>query len=96
MGSTIDGSKQANQSNIGEIVATGDAVGAVAVFNDAIRDGLKGSVFEKTGKGYINGAAKLNKNKIAFGISGGVGVGQGWSVGGAMVINYMTQVRRLR
>ncbi len=90
MGSTIDGSAQANQSNISKITPTGDAIGAVAVFNDAIRDGLKGSVFESTSKGYISGAAKANSGKVEFGIKGGVGVGQGWTVEGAMVINYMS------
>jgi len=90
MGSTIDGSAQANQSNISQITPTGDAIGAVAVFNDAIRDGLKGSVFESTSQGYISGAIKTNFNKVAFGIKGGVGVGQGWTVEGAMVINYMS------
>ncbi len=90
MGSTIDGSAQANQSNISQINPTGDAAGAVAVFNDAIRDGLKGSVFDVKSQGYINGAAKANFAKVAFGIKGGVGIGQGWSVDNAMVINYMS------
>lgn len=90
MGSTVDGSPQANQSNISKITPTGDAIGAVAVFNDAIRDGLKGSVFEKTSQGYISGAVKANFNKVAFGILGGVGIGQGWTVEGAMVVNYMS------
>ena len=39
MGATIDSSPQANQSNISQIKPTGDAIGSVAVFNDAIRDG---------------------------------------------------------
>ena len=90
MGATIDGSEQANQKNISKITPTGKAIGAVAVFNDAIRDGLKGSVFEKTGKGYINGQAKANTRKVIFGIKGGEGVGQGWSVQDAMVVNYMS------
>ena len=90
MGATIDGSSQANQSNISKITPTGKAIGAVAVFNDAIRDGLKGSVFEKTGQGYINGAAKASERKVIFGIKGGEGIGQGWSVTDAMVINYMS------
>ena len=90
MGATIDGSEQANQKNIGKITTTGNAIGAVAVFNDAIRDGLKGSVFEKTGKGYINGQAKANVRKVTFGIRGGAGIGQGWSVPDAMVVNYMS------
>ena len=91
MGATIDGSAQANQSNISQIKPTGDGIGAVAVFNDAIRDGLKGSVFEKTGQGYINGAPNTgNANKVLFGIRGGVGAGQTWKVENAMVINYMS------
>lgn len=90
MGSTVDGSKQANQSNIGAITPTGDAIGAIAVFNDAIRDGLKGSVFDATSKGYISGAVKANLNKVKFGIGGGEGNGIGWKVSDAMVINYMS------
>ena len=90
MGATIDGSKQANQSNISEIVPTGDAIGGIAVFNDVIRDGLKGSVFDKTAQGYINGAARLTMPKIIFGIMGGQGIGQGWSVKDGMVVNYMS------
>ena len=89
MGATIDGSLQANQSNISQITPTGKAIGSVAVFNDVIRDGLKGSVFEKTGQGYINGSGVF-ANKVIFGMKGGQGAGQGWSVKDAMVINYMS------
>ncbi len=88
MGDTIDHSPQANQTNISKIPATG--IGSVAVFNDAIRDGLKGSVFEKTGKGYISGDFTPNVAKVQFGIMGGVGPGVGWQVKDAMVINYMS------
>ena len=90
MGETIDGSAQANQSNIHKIVPTGDAIGGIAVFNDVIRDGLKGSVFEATGKGYINGSAEGALSKVLFGVRGGQGFSQGWSVENAMVINYMS------
>jgi len=90
MGATIDGSPQANQTNIGKITASGDAIGAIAVFNDSIRDGLKGSVFEKTDQGYINGKPGATTKDIIFGINGGKGIGQGWSVENAMVINYMS------
>ena len=90
MGATIDGSAQANQTNISKIVPTGDAIGSVAVFNDVIRDGLKGSVFEKTARGYISGQTKATLSDIIFGINGGKGFGQGWSVDNAMVINYMS------
>lgn len=90
MGSTVDGSPQANQGNISQIKPSEGAIGSVAVFNDAIRDGLKGSVFEKTSQGYINGAYKSNASKVIFGIKGGVGIGIGWAVEDAMVINYMS------
>jgi pullulanase len=91
MGSTIDGSAQANQGQISNIKPTGNAIGAIAVFNDVMRDGLKGSVFEKTAKGYINGAPNsANLAKIIFSMKGGVGVGHGWSVENSMVVNYMS------
>lgn len=90
MGATVDGSPQANQSNISQITATDDAIGSVAVFNDVIRDGLKGSVFDKTARGYISGEAGRTLNDIVFGIRGGQGAGRGWSVKDAMVINYMS------
>lgn len=91
MGFTIDGSAQANQGNISKITPTGDAIGSIAVFNDVMRDATKGSVFEKTGKGYINGAPNsVNLSKIVFSMRGGFGVGQGWSVKDSMVINYMS------
>ncbi len=90
MGSTIDGSTQANQSEISKITPTGNAIGAIAVFNDVIRDGLKGSVFGKTSQGYINGSPMgENLSKVIFGIKGGVGFGS-WSVKDSMVINYMS------
>ena len=91
MGSTIDGSKQANQSNISEIVPSNNAIGGIAVFNDAIRDGLKGSVFSQTASGYISGAANNESlMRILFGIRGGEGYGIGWTVKNNMVINYMS------
>ena len=91
MGATVDGSPQANQTNISKITPSGDAIGAVAVFNDVIRDGLKGSVFEKTARGFINGGASVaSRADVIFGLKGGQGVGQGWSVTDTMVINYMS------
>ena len=90
MGSTINGVPQASQTQIGKIEKVEDAAGAVSVFNDAIRDGLKGSVFDELGKGYINGAASANVGKVQFGINGGQGTGASWKVPGAAVINYMS------
>ncbi len=77
----------ATQPNLGKINATEGSAGAVAAFNDTIRDGLKGSVFESKGQGYINGAYAANALKVQQGILGG---GSGWSIPGAAVINYMS------
>ncbi len=90
MGATMDGSAQADQRNISKLTATNDAIGCIAVFNDVIRDGLKGSVFDKKTGGYINGNALPNLKRIKFGIVGGALTGQAWLANDAMVINYMS------
>ncbi len=90
MGSTINGSAQANQSNICKIEPSGKAIGGIAVFNDVIRDGLKGSVFDKTGRGFINGSPETTMERVMFGIKGGQDSGYGWSVVDGMIINYMS------
>ena len=81
---------QASQANIRQVKPTGEAIGSIAVFNDAIRDGLKGSVFDSKDQGYTNGkATKANAQKVVFGIQGGKsGIGASWYVNDAMVINY--------
>ncbi len=83
---------QANQKNIRQIAASEGAIGGVAVFNDAIRDGLKGSVFDPKDKGYANGAnSKTNANKVIFGIQGGTKIAAvNWGVDNAMVVNYVS------
>ena len=90
MGSTIDGSPMANQSNISKIEPLDGAIGGIAVFNDAIRDGLKGSVFTSTSKGYISGNGAGSFNNVLFGIKGGAGTGPSWKVNDSMVVNYMS------
>jgi pullulanase len=82
---------QANQTNIKKIVPSGEGIGAVAVFNDAIRDGLKGSVFDAKDQGYINGKANAGTAaKVVFGILGGARTSAvSWAVENNMVINYM-------
>lgn len=92
MGQTMDGSEQANQTNIGKITATNGAIGSVAVFNDAIRNGLKGnSGFGTITTGILNGGVSAdNLNKVLFGIMGGNATGAGWRVSNSMVINYMS------
>ncbi|MBO4418777.1 MAG: type I pullulanase [Oscillospiraceae bacterium] len=89
--SELRDSLQANQTNIKKIVPSGEGIGAVAVFNDAIRDGLKGSVFDAKDQGYINGKANSGTAaKVVFGILGGTRTsGVSWAVENNMVINYM-------
>ena len=81
---------RANQANIKQVTATGEGIGSVAVFNDAIRDGLKGSVFDAKDTGYANGtASKTNANKVIFGIQGGRKTSAvSWGVKDSMVVNY--------
>ncbi len=82
---------QATQANIKKVTASEGAIGAVAVFNDSIRDGLKGSVFNAKEQGYISG--KVNAGiawQVAFGLTGGVRNKMvSWDVNDNGVINYM-------
>ena len=89
---TLRSNRQTSRENIAEIHATGNAIGGIAVFNDAIRDGLKGSVFDQKAQGYINGmVTKANANAVLFGTTGGAWTkGASWKVNDAMIINYMS------
>ena len=82
---------QAKKENIHQVEATGSAIGSVAVFNDEIRDGLKGSVFTVTETAYINNGANTgNARRVIFGITGGErNDAVSWGVENDMVINYM-------
>lgn len=69
----------------------------IAMFNDVIRDGVKGSVFSIDDTGFATGAKKGNINKILFGMAGGCyvpggGVNDGgWYAGSpTQVINYVS------
>ena len=88
----LNAKKQAVQANINKVKASEGAIGGVAVFNDAIRDGLKGSVFDGKAKGWISGSAtKANANQVLFGVTGGEHkAGASWKVDDALMINYMS------
>lgn len=90
--STLPTTEQTTTKNAHNIPVSEGAIGGVAVFNDVIRDGLKGSVFEKTGAGYINGnCTALMARKVQFGIMGASKIsGSDWSVKNSAVINYMS------
>ena len=89
---TLNEKKRAVQANIRSVKASDGAIGGVAVFNDAIRDGLKGSVFDNKAKGYIStNATKTTANQVLFGVTGGEhAAGAGWKVDDALMINYMS------
>ncbi|MBQ6077798.1 MAG: type I pullulanase [Clostridia bacterium] len=88
---TMRSNTQATQANIRNITASEGAAGSVAVFNDSIRDGLKGSVFNATDKGYISGdPSKGRATSVSFGIEGGYSNKASWRVDNAMVVNYMS------
>ena len=82
---------QATQANIKQVKASEGAIGAVAVFNDAIRDGLKGSVFNAKEQGYISGNVSQGTAwQVVFGLTGGQkNLMVSWSVKDNAVINYM-------
>ena len=89
--SPLSEKKQATRANIRQVKASAGAIGGVAVFNDAIRDGLKGSVFDTKPKGWISGnATKDSADRVLFGITGGEHTGTNWKVDDALIINYMS------
>ena len=62
------------------------------MFNDSIRDGLKGSVFNAKDRGYISGKVdKETAQRVIFGLIGGAkGTIVSWYVPDNAVINYMS------
>ena len=91
-GSTpLNENKRASQSNIRKVTASEGAIGAVAVFDDAIRDGLKGSVFNAREKGYISGSfTKTTAWQVVHGLTGGQkNPAVSWSALNNGVVSYM-------
>ena len=78
------------QGNASKVTATEGAAGAVAVFNDTTRDGLKGSVWDAVPHGYLNGSYASYGSAVKFGIAGAAIGGASWTVRNANVINYMS------
>lgn len=83
------GTVLATQRNISQVTATSGSAGAVAVFNDIIRDGLRGSVFTATEKGYL-AEPLTNKIKVMESIEGCAETSSEWSVLNGAVINYIS------
>lgn len=72
MASTFDtGAVPATQANSDKMSTR------IGFFNDQIRDGIKGSVFEATGKGYIQGSTASAK-AVALGLGANTASGGNW------------------
>ena len=94
----LDSSKQATLANLqkmNEGTSTG-GVNGIALFNDVIRDGVKGSTFDMSDKGYATGASTGYVNNILFGVTGSVNnsfskYNGSWSAANpTQVINYVS------
>ncbi len=96
---TLAEDKQAKLDNLQALnKGTSSAgVNGVAMFNDVIRDGVKGSVFNIDSTGFATGSkSEENVDKILFGISGGFNgtgfsLGKHWSAANpTQLINYVS------
>lgn len=67
--STLSGDDQAKLDNIGKL--NGNNKNGVAMFNDVIRDGIKGSVFDIKDTGFATGAKADYLGRVLFGAQGG-------------------------
>lgn len=86
-GSQLDGSIAAQKSTVYQMPH-------VAIFNDATRDGVKGSVFDEEAIGFVQGSTAYAKD-IMLGIVAGVKHGQiqklqSFAIAPDQIINYVT------
>ncbi|MDE7439724.1 MAG: type I pullulanase [Clostridia bacterium] len=93
--STLDTSEQATLANLTKLNSDLEGRKGIAMFNDVIRDGVKGSVFNIDDTGFANGAKEGSINSILFGVAGSVYVPGGgtnsWYSGGpTQVVNYVS------
>ena len=93
--STLSGEEQSKLDNIGKL--NGNKANGVAMFNDVIRDGVKGSVFDIGDTGFATGAKADYLSKVLFGVQGGFanaafsGYSGSWSsLSPTNVVNYIS------
>lgn len=91
----LDEKQQGILANLSTLNANTSAGGrnGIAMFNDVIRDGLKGSVFNIEDTGFATGARADYLDKVLFGVTGNCatdfGEGNGWYASNpTQVINY--------
>ncbi|MCM1236809.1 MAG: type I pullulanase, partial [Ruminococcus flavefaciens] len=75
---TLSGNEQSVLSNLRKLNAAvggeeGNHTNGIAMFNDALRDAVKGSVFDIDEVGFATGANSDSVGKILFGVNGSVG-----------------------
>ncbi len=84
-----EGTVLATQRNINQITASTGSAGAIAVFNDVIRDGLRGSTFTATQKGYMANPI-VGKSDVMRSVAGCEDPAEYWYVNNGAVINYIS------
>ncbi len=89
---TLGSSNQSQLSNLQKVNSENSSNG-IAMFNDVIRDGIKGSVFDMDDVGFATGADTNKANSIIFAMRGSVNGGDSytntWYAGNpTQVINY--------
>lgn len=97
-GSTLAESEQAKLANLTKLNSntSGRGVNGVAMFNDVLRDGVKGSVFDIDDTGFVTGAKSSYLENVLFGVGGcynnpKFGTGKGWSANNpTQIINYVS------
>lgn len=98
--STLATSEQATLKNLSKLNSgtSTRGVNGIAMFNDVIRDGVKGSVFNIDDTGFATGAKASYLDNVLFGVTGACslptgkfGEGNGWYAGNpTQVINYVS------
>lgn len=98
--STLAAGEQATLKNLSKLNngTSTRGVNGIAMFNDVIRDGIKGSVFNIDDTGFATGAKKSYVDNVLFGVTGACslptgkfGEGNGWYAGNpTQVINYVS------
>lgn len=97
-GTTLAESEQSKLTNLMKLNegTSNGGFNGVAMFNDVIRDGVKGSVFDIDDTGFATGAKASYLDKVLFGVTGGYnnpgfGEGSDWFASNpTQVINYVS------
>ncbi len=78
-GTTTDNYTGSTLANIGKLNSGEYETNGVAMFNDVLRDGAKGSVFDINDTGFATGARADYLEKVLFGVTGGINTNKQFS-----------------